>query len=158
MTVLKKAEALKLGNRINKALRPFKQATEVLEAALMAEGETVALGQESEALMGIVKRLTKTVADLTATRATVEEELRVLAASITGEQEVLDAAKKTTTDELNALTAKEEQAQAAFVKVMDGLQGEADEADARLADLHTEEERVNAKIKQFEALANPQEV
>ena len=43
-----------------------------------------------------------------------------------------------------------------FAELRERLQGQLDELSARLSDLHTEEERIDAKLAQFEALSHEQ--
>lgn len=150
---MNKGEALKLGNRINKALRPFKQATDVLAAAVAAESAVVDLTREHEKLTGLVERLTETITGLVEDQTRAEEGLRAVAAATAGEQATLDVAKTTTADALDLLTAQEDKARLASKEVLDGLRSAADEAEARLAGLHTEEERIDEKLAKFHNLS-----
>ncbi len=153
---MKTAEAKKEMGKLLRFLKPLQRAEEVLDAAVVAESNVGALAKEVATLAGSVAHERDNLAFLATEHERVAAEHADLQRKVIAERDMLAAAEDKAaivreTIRLDTISLNE-----AFAELQERLQGQIDELSARLSDLHTEEERVDAKLAQFEALSHEQ--
>lgn len=152
MAKMSTAGALKLSHRINKVLRPFEQATEILHAACEAERGLGQQRKEATQLEGDMANQRSDIADLAVENQRALDTFSDLQRKTVAEKALLATAETQAATVRETIRLDTAQLHTSFAELKEGFQSEINELEAHLQDLQEEEARIDAKITQFEAL------